>query len=144
MCRCGTNFLMPVLAIAGLVTMGAAGYRVVSGCGSCGQAEVNAKLVSTTTDDGGSCGLCPGHGGCESAAVAAAAEKEEGCCAAKEVANVKTVAATEVKKDGCCEGEAKAACKEGTQGCTGDGKNGCCGGCTREKATEGSVASSGK
>ena len=62
-----------------------------------------------------------------------AAEGKSECCASKEAA-VKTVAA-EAKKEGCCSSEAKTekVCKEGTDGCTGDGKNGCCGGCEGEK-----------
>lgn len=133
------------------------------GCSSCVDKDVKAAVVHVAGEDHGDCALCTGHKECESTMASksegccpetktVAAEAKSECCASKEAAvntvaaegkteccaskeaAVKTVAA-EAKKDGCCSSEAKTekVCKEGTDGCTGDGKNGCCGGCEGEK-----------
>lgn len=190
-CRCGGTFLTPILAIAGLVAAGAGGYKLLNGCGSCSGTEANTALVSTTTDDHGSCSLCPGEatecsahvqtasatessccsskdaakvstvaaasqpasccseGNAKVSTVSATSAKPDSCCMSKGEATVKTVAAAEAKSECCSATKAEKVCKEGTDGCTGDGKAGCCGGCDGEKKTEekkadGAVATSGK
>ena len=161
-CRCGGTFLAPLLAIAGLSAVGAAGYHMVSGqcCLSGGD---QTKIVTTSTQETPSCSLCPGAAetvamtetkadGCcpftnDAAAknVAMSEPKADGCCAAgKEAAAIKTVAATTEAKAGCCAAKGETVCKDGKEGCTGSGENGCCGKCSDEKKTDGSVASSGK
>lgn len=144
-CRIGGTFLTPILAIAGLVAAGTVGYKMLSGgCSSCVDKDVKAAVVHVAGEDHGDCALCTGHKECESTMASksegccsetktVAVEAKSECCGSKEAA-VKTVAA-EAKKEGCCSSEAKTekVCKEGTDGCTGDGKNGCCGGCEGEK-----------
>jgi hypothetical protein len=152
-CRCGGTFLTPILAIAGLAAAGAAGYKMINGCGTCTTGSETA-LVSIT-DDKGSCPLCPGHSTeCEAhvqtasateassccsekaatsccsekdaakVSTVAAAPKADGCCMSKGEANVKTVAATEVKKEGCCsEGKSEAKVEKVCK----EGTDGCTG-----------------
>lgn len=164
-CRIGGTFLTPILAIAGLVAAGTVGYKVLSGgCTTCTDSDAKAAMVNVANDHG-DCSLCADHKECEShtasksegccsetktvaaeakteccaskeaAVTTVAAEGKTECCASKEAA-VKTVAA-EAKKEGCCsEAKTEKVCKEGTDGCTGDGKDGCCGGCEGEKKEE--------
>ncbi len=138
MMRSGSSSVVQLIAVLGLAGLGVGGYTYFSvECSSCGDAATEATLVTTTEDPPACCSA-------ESKAAVLAASKESGgCCHAETEAEVTTVADTE--KSGCCAGEAKIACKHGTEGCTGDGKEGCCGGCAEElKAAEAEkVASSG-
>ncbi len=161
-CRCGGTFLTPILAIAALAAAGAGGYKLINGCGSCSDKSTPAALVSTTTDGPGSCSLCPGEmTACPAGVQTVSATEPLSCCTEGNAAKVSAVAAVSAKPDGCCmsKGEAnvktvaatedKQACKEGTDGCSGDGKDGCCGGCdgqkkSEEKKADGTVATSGK
>lgn len=137
MMRSGSCTVAQLVAVLGLTGLGVGGYTYFSGsCTGCTD-EAAATLVSTETESHGCCAA-------ESKATLVADKIEGGCCSeeAQGGAVVTTVAAE--TESSCCTGEAKTACKDGTDGCTGDGKNGCCGGCAQEKAAEAEkVASSG-
>lgn len=139
-CRCGGTFLAPILAVAGVVAAGAAGYRVVSGgCGSCAEQSANTALVSATTDHC-SGGVCPGATPECAANLEACTGEPSGCPGMEHGTSVKTVA-SEAKSDaksGCCS-EAKV------QEVAKDGKDGCCEGEKKkdEKKSDGAVATRG-
>lgn len=139
--RCGSCSVIQLAAVLGFAGLGVGGYSYFSDCGSCDGTATNASLVSTETECGG---CCPG----EKAEAVQLVKAEGSCCAESAEAGAAVILAsetkTEVKAEGsCCTGEAKVACKNGTEGCTGDGKDGCCGGCADEKKAAETVASSG-
>ena len=110
-----------------------------------GDAVVN---VSETTDGG--CDLCPSSKAqlvaqqaalSECCASKAACESEMACDSEGAAGTTKTVA----HESGAASECGGKACKEGKDGCTGDGKNGCCGNCSEKKAEKSeSMATSGR
>lgn len=170
-CRCGSSYLIPILCVAGIAAVGAAGFRALTGgCGSCDTeaAKPAATLVSTSSEK--HCALCPDSatpecseamktacaetGGCSEAKMAACSEaKKAACSESKTACSDAKVACDSAKTDakvqtvaaeakGCCKANAEPACKEGKDGCTGNGENGCCGKCADKIAAE-KVAQSG-
>ena len=137
--RFGGSLFMPVLAVAGVALVGVGGYRMISGgCsdGACGDKIVavdNAhegcalcpsdKVVEASLATGGECTL---NASCESKA---ACETKSECTEGKSECEGKVCPMTgQTATPVALETEAKE-CKEGKDGCTGDGKNGCCGNC---------------
>lgn len=168
--RFGASTIGAILAVAGVAALGVAGYKVMSGnCSLCAAGTTAATtLVNASEKTPCPQGSCSGH---VTKNVAQTAEaKKDGCCPLTETTTVanktsecatactdgakdcsdktacaesttKTVANTETKADGCCAD--KKACKEGKDGCTGDGKNGCCGGCAEQAAKNAEPAKKG-
>jgi hypothetical protein len=152
--RFGAASLVPVIAIAGLIGVGAAGYRLATGncplsCLSCDGDSKNAVVNVSETTDGG-CDLCPSSkaqlvaqqaASSECCASKAACESEMACDSEGAAGTTKTVA----HESGAASECGGKACKEGKDGCTGDGKNGCCGNCSEKKAEKSeSMATSGR
>ena len=146
----------PVIAIGRKRQSGAAavaaGYRLATGncplsCLSCDGDSKNAVVNVSETTDGG-CDLCTSS---KAQLVAQQAASSE-CCASKAACEsemacegaagtTKTVA----HESGAASECGGKACKEGKDGCTGDGKNGCCGNCSEKKAEKSeSMATSGR
>lgn len=124
--RCGSSSLTAVLAVAGLVGLGVAGYRMVGGCGSCcGEADANVVATSATE---GACPLgCSGEKGA-AANVTLASETTEAadCCAAQSACcEAKTDECCAEKVAGCCESEGadiEKVAETKTDGCCSDKK----------------------
>ncbi len=134
MMRCGSCSVAQLVAVLGVTGLGVGGYTYFSGdCSSCSD-TTNATLVSTE----GTHSCCGGE-------AKAALIAEGGCCSEGGDAGAVVLASETKDGESCCTSEAKVACKEGTDDCTGDGKDGCCGGCAEEKAAQDAekVASSG-
>src|SRR5688572_1025450 len=97
--RSGAVSLMPLLAITGLVGLGAAGYTLVGDCGSC---HISESVVTTVSDES-----CPLGGCCEGEAVeviaATVTTEPGGCCSAE----AEVVLAAD-EKSGCCKAEGEA------------------------------------
>lgn len=124
--RCGSCSVFHLAAVLGVAGLGVGGYTYFSNGGPCcGEKPAEHAALVSSDDCGTSC--CSGQ-------EAVALKTDSACCTEGEAPVV--LAAQEPAESSCCTGEAKQACKDGTDGCTGDGKNGCCGGCEGEKAEQ--------
>jgi hypothetical protein len=103
--RCCACSLTSIFAVAGLLGLGAAGYRVASGgCGLCHQDAGMARLVSTSNQT--PVGTCPGMN-----------------MTHEQLGHTKLVGAEE--RSGCCAGMTEAECQAKMAQCPAHG--GCCG-----------------
>lgn len=101
--RFGASSLTALLAVAGMVGVGIAGYKAFN-------SSSDAAALTPVADS------CPLLG--DDCTMDKAARKS--CCSSH--------------KSECSDSEAKADCKNLTDGCNGDGKDGCCGGCGDKSA----------
>lgn len=139
--RCGSCSVIQLAAVLGFAGVGVGGYSYFSDCAPCGSKTENVTLAVSEDECGG---CCSG----EKTEAVQLVKAEGSCCTEGAEAGAMVVLASETKTEAkvegsCCTGEAKVACKNGTDGCTGDGKDGCCGGCAEEKKAAETVASSG-
>lgn len=103
--RFGASSLTALLAVAGMVGLGVAGFRAFSG---------PADAASIAED------ACPLMG--EDCTITVSAKSS--CCATEAECDDVLAADGELET---CHGAASTECKDLKDGCTGDGENGCCG-----------------